>query len=236
MQNKLLVLTITLLPYFISAQIIGWAGEIIDSSKVKPWIPEEITDFQSLYGFGFSELESYFVLIVTKDSCYAQIKYGEFNEDATDFIWNYENLNNVRIVGNKFYSDKTNGEFVIFENKKGLMMYNPWRSVAKNGEYEIGFLGYSLDIHYVGKFPYASFKLLNKNELREMTASELKIMRNEIYARYGYIFKSTGEMDNYFRAQSWYRGQHKNVSSFLTGLEKRNIKLIQLIENEKNDL
>ena len=175
-------------------------------------------------------------MIVTKDSCYAQISSGEFNDDATDFIWNYENLNNVRIEGNKFYSDKSNGEFVICGNKKGLMMYNPWRSVAKNGESEIGFLLGPVDLHYAGKFPYASFKLLNKDELRKMNASDLKIMRNEIYARYGYIFNSNGEMDKYFMAQSWYRGQHKNVSSFLTGLEKRNIKLIQLIENEKNDL
>ena len=59
MKQTIIILTMTLLPNFISAQIIGWAGEMIDSSKVKPWMPEEITDFQSLYGFGFSELESF---------------------------------------------------------------------------------------------------------------------------------------------------------------------------------
>jgi hypothetical protein len=57
-------------------------------------------------------------------------------------------------------------------------------------------------------------------------------MRNEIFARYGYKFKSGGEMDKYFKSQDWYSGQHDNVNDFLTELEKENIKLIRQIENE----
>jgi hypothetical protein len=38
-------------------------------------------------------------------------------------------------------------------------------------------------------------------------------------------------MDNYFKNQSWYRGQYDNVDQFLTDLEKENIKIIQEIEN-----
>ena len=235
MKSKLFLLTLAFIPFLASAQIVI-NSETDYHEKIKPWTPEKVNDFQFVYNFGFSELESYFILIVTKDSCYAQIKYGEFNENATDFIWNYENLKNVRIEGSKFYSDKSNGEFAIYENKKGLVMYNPWQSMAKRGEYEIGFVRTSLDNHYSGKFPYSSFRLLNKNELKKMSLSDLRIMRNEIYARYGYIFESTGDMDNYFMTQSWYHGQHKNVSNFITGLEKKNIQMIQMIEKEKNGL
>lgn len=55
-------------------------------------------------------------------------------------------------------------------------------------------------------------------------------MRNEIYARYGYIFKPNGDLDNYFKKQRWYKGQHQDVSNFLTGLENQNIELIQMAE------
>jgi hypothetical protein len=54
-------------------------------------------------------------------------------------------------------------------------------------------------------------------------------MRNEIYARYGYIFKSK-EMRNYFTAQSWYTPRYSDVSSFLSETEKKNIELIKRYE------
>jgi len=69
-----------------------------------------------------------------------------------------------------------------------------------------------------------------------MTLADLKMMRNEIYARYGYIFKPGSEMDTYFKMQGWYKCQHRDVNACLTDLGKRNIKLIQMIENNKNGL
>jgi hypothetical protein len=62
-----------------------------------------------------------------------------------------------------------------------------------------------------------------------MTKYDLKIMRNEIYARHGYIFK-TGEMKSYFAEQSWYRGQYDDVTSMLTSIEKQNAELIKKYE------
>lgn len=58
-------------------------------------------------------------------------------------------------------------------------------------------------------------------------------MRNEIFARYGYKFKTGGKMDSYFQQQDWYKKQHDNVNDFLTGIEQQNIKLIQQIEQTK---
>jgi len=231
MKGKLFLLAMTLIPYFVSGQIIS-GNKQIDASKVKPWIPKQIQDFQSEYHFGFSELESYFVLIISKDSCYAQIKSGEFSSSGRDFIWNFENFKNVRIVGNKFYSNKTNGEFVKYKNRKGLIIYEPWRSIAKKGEYEIGFIGTPLKKYFTGRFSYASRRELTQDELVNMTLSDLRIMRNEIYARYGYVFKPNGDLDNYFKKQRWYRGQHQDISNFLTGLENQNIELIQMVEKK----
>jgi len=238
MRSMLLLLTITLIHSLACGQTI-YGFKRFDNLKLKPWLTDQIEEYQYLYYFGFSKLESSLILIMGSDSCYAQIKYGEWVKKGKkrDWIWNYKTLKNVRIQGNKFFSDKTNGEFVIYDNTEGLVLYNnPWRGVGKKGEYELGFVCASIDSYYYGKFSYASFRQLNKDELTEMTLADLKMMRNEIYARYGYIFNPGSEMDTYFKMQGWYKGQHRDVSACLTDLEKRNIRLIQMIENNKNGL
>lgn len=218
----------------ILGQIIGF--EKIYDSKVTPWIPKLAIEYQNVYHFGDSEMESDFLLIIGPDSYYGQIKSGSFSEDGKVWIWAYKNLTNIRIDGNKFYSDQTNGEFVIYDNGKekikGFKIYDSWSGLTEDGEYEIGTKSYRIDDYYSGKFSQASKRQLNKEELLKLPKSDLKIMRNEIFARYGYKFKLGGEMDKYFKSQNWYSGQHKNVNDFLTELEKENIKLIQQIENE----
>lgn len=79
-------------------------------------------------------------------------------------------------------------------------------------------------------YPEASERDLDDSELMEMTKRELKIMRNEIFARHGYIFK-TKDMKNYFSAQNWYRPMYSNVTNRITIIEKKNIDLIKSFEN-----
>ena len=203
----------------------------IDESKVSAWKVNSASDYQAVYHFGLSEVESTLTLIVTDSKVYAQIRRSTFNDDGTAYIWIYENLTNVRIDGNKFYSDMTNGEFVhydSFEPVNGLKVYDSWSGLG--GSYEIGIRSHSVDKHYSGNFPKASISALTKEQLQKLNKFNLKVMRNEIFARYGYIFRSGGSMDNYFKSQSWYRPQHKNVDNFLTELEKKNIVLIQQFE------
>ncbi len=73
---------------------------------------------------------------------------------------------------------------------------------------------------------------LNDLELSIKSKQELKIMRNEIYARYGYAFIDGGEMDKYFRHQDWYKPYYTNVDSFLTQIEIYNIVKIKEFENK----
>jgi len=208
----------------------------IDDSKVSSWLPNTTIEYQYVYHFGDSEMESDLILLGASEKFYAQIKYAKWNDKAQQWFWHYENLTNVKIVGNKFYSDKTNGEFVIYDNGqekiKGLKVYNSWSGLTNSGEYEIGTVSCSLADYFSGKFTKASLKRLNADELRKIPKSDLKLMRNELFARYGFIFKTGGEMDLYFKKQNWYTGQHQNVDNFLTELEKENIKLIKQIENE----
>ncbi len=80
-----------------------------------------------------------------------------------------------------------------------------------------------------GKYPMTSLRNLTSSDLSGMSLWDLKIMRNEIFARHGYIFK-TQDMKSYFESQSWYRGQYSDVTSMLTDIEKQNIELIKRYE------
>ncbi|NMM50902.1 YARHG domain-containing protein [Marinigracilibium pacificum] len=206
----------------------------VNESSVNPWNPKFEFEYQSVYKFGDSEWESYFILINGFDKWYAQIVRGKWSEDVTNLKWLliYENLTNVRIEGNKFYSEKTNGEFVYYDGKngrlKGLKVYDSW--AGEEGQ-EIGHLVTSVKNHFPGNFSKASFQKLDPEELKNMSEIELKIMRNEIFARYHYKFKEGGEMDKYFKKQNWYSGYYDDVTDFLTELEIENIELIKRIEN-----
>ena len=79
---------------------------------------------------------------------------------------------------------------------------------------------------YDGLYGIASERLLTENDLAGLSKADLKIMRNEIFARYGYTFK-TSDMREYFEKQSWYSAEYSDVSSMLTDIEKTNISFIK---------
>jgi len=83
-----------------------------------------------------------------------------------------------------------------------------------------------------GNYPEASTRNLNESELAAKSCFELKIMRNEIYARHGYIFK-TDDMRAHFSRQNWYRPLAADVSGQLSGVERRNTQLIKQYESGK---
>jgi len=80
-----------------------------------------------------------------------------------------------------------------------------------------------------GLFPQASQRLLSIAELHTMTKQELRIMRNEIFARHGYIFK-TSDMKGYFAKQPWYHAQSSDVNGMLSNIEQQNVTLIKKYE------
>lgn len=80
-----------------------------------------------------------------------------------------------------------------------------------------------------GKYPQGSTRLLTTADFKGLTKADLKIMRNEIFARYGYIFK-TKEMADYFKKQSGYYARLENVDAFLSEIELKNVALIKKYE------
>lgn len=80
-----------------------------------------------------------------------------------------------------------------------------------------------------GEFTQASMKLLDSVDLAKLSTKQLRIMRNEIFARYGYIFNSQ-DLREYFSPQKWYMPKNESVDLYLTEIEKKNIELIKRFE------
>lgn len=230
---------LTLLSFLISStlfsQYLGYSP--IDDADVSKWVPKIELEYYGTYHFGDSEAESTLYLFYSGTEMIAQIESGAWNEDATDWIWIYDNLTNVSIdkEGN-FNSDQYKGEFAFYsgagERKKCLKIYDSWSGATENpGEYELGYrTGAYTKTMYAGEYPEASTRELIQEELKKLSPDELQIMRNEIFARYGYTFKKGGKMEAYFKKQTWYKPQHTDVNGFLTSLEKRNIRKIRAQE------
>ena len=72
--------------------------------------------------------------------------------------------------------------------------------------------------------------IIDENELWSLDQGELRILRNTIFAKYGYIFQSA-DLQNHFRQFSWYVRSHSNVDNRLTSIDRENIRLIQEIEH-----
>lgn len=85
-----------------------------------------------------------------------------------------------------------------------------------------------------GDYPIASTRELKQEEVLNLTTEEMKTMRNEIYARHGYIFQNK-EMLAHFSKMPWYKPAHADVREMLTPLEKKNIALIKEMEKYNDD-
>ncbi|MBJ2175506.1 YARHG domain-containing protein [Aureibaculum sp. A20] len=230
-----ILLILLFISNFTAAQY--WGGQEIKASELTNWIPKFEIEYAGSYHFGESESESDFHLFFTEDGIIGQVQSGYWEEKTGLRKSNYLNITNIKIdKGGTFVSDQHTGQFIRYKTENGeflngLKINNPWTSWIEDSEFEIGTkTKLQFENIYYGKYGRASFKKLRKDELKKMSAEELKIMKNEIYARYGYIFIKDGKMDKYFRNQKWYRAEHKNVSSFLTKIELYNINLIKQLE------
>ena len=192
---------------------------------------KDISEYAGEYHFGESEAESTLKIIITPaKKIYMQSYSGEYDNKRNTWDLVVENYKNVRIDGNSLRADKFDAEFLTFikENEKGLLV----KIKDKTGlNYEFG--GFTGKLDFDGKYPEMSTREITKEELMKKSKDELKIMRNEVYARYGMIFQKNGDMDKYFSKQDWYYGRSQSTEKFLTQLEKDNIRLVLEVEKLK---
>jgi hypothetical protein len=80
--------------------------------------------------------------------------------------------------------------------------------------------------------PYSGTRALADNDLRGLTKRELRLARNEIYARHGRVFQDK-ELQKYFDSKDWYKYLRKlqpGKEPTLTKVERSNVELIQVYE------
>lgn len=75
-------------------------------------------------------------------------------------------------------------------------------------------------------------KPLTQDMLISLCDNELSLMRNEIYARHGYVF-SKEEIQEYFSSQDWYKPVSDNKLVVLSKVEQDNVALIKRIEAQR---
>jgi hypothetical protein len=83
------------------------------------------------------------------------------------------------------------------------------------------------------RFGYANRILLNDKQFRKMKKSTLRVMRNSILAKHGYMFSSRDLVD-YFGDQPWFspRPSNDDVPDELSLVERLNIELIKCEESK----
>lgn len=83
--------------------------------------------------------------------------------------------------------------------------------------------------------PESNTRLLTEADLNGLSKEELRLARNEIFARYGMIF-GVEDLDSYFGAKSWYEPKVSAENFYdqveMTMTEEKNLVLIQDMENK----
>jgi hypothetical protein len=77
-------------------------------------------------------------------------------------------------------------------------------------------------------------KLISDQMLRGLSLHELRLLRNEIYARHGRIFKTVW-IQQYFGGQPWYDPKEDFKDEEISGSDKTNIETIVNYENKLHD-
>jgi hypothetical protein len=73
--------------------------------------------------------------------------------------------------------------------------------------------------------------VISESELTELSNWQLKVARNEIYARYGRPFVHK-DLQCYFAKMSWYKEDSSATNPTLNSTESKNVATIQAYEEE----
>ncbi len=74
-------------------------------------------------------------------------------------------------------------------------------------------------------------RIVTEAELQGKNKAELRVMRNEVYARHGRVFQSP-DLHDFFMQKPWYSQNPSYSDSLLSDVDKENIRIIQETENK----
>ncbi|MEN1761725.1 S-layer homology domain-containing protein [Anoxynatronum sibiricum] len=82
--------------------------------------------------------------------------------------------------------------------------------------------------------PNSHQKLLGTADIESLTMEELRLARNEIFARHGYAFKSE-DLQQYFKQKEWYSINDSYREDLLSDIEKKNAEFILEYEKSRSE-
>jgi hypothetical protein len=214
------------------------------------------TMFSSFQMFGIEErgqvAEVQYLLSLNSKGEYVDSKLIFENLDSTYYYFSDREAD----FGRYFLNDSTadlviNGSIAEYQKYSNLTKHIFYR-IHKDGKISqlnsnriFDFTKFTIidESYFMGTFVIMD-KHENSNDKENAAVTDcldredLDLMRNEIYADYGYIFK-TEKWKKYFESKNWYRPKYNDVDNFLSSIDKENLKTIinmqnKLVKNEKN--
>ena len=71
--------------------------------------------------------------------------------------------------------------------------------------------------------------MITDETLGDLFAEDLRVLRNEIYARHGRVFKDA-DLQKYFESQAWYKANPDFKDDQLSEIEVKNLSVIKEAE------
>ncbi|MDW3209248.1 MAG: YARHG domain-containing protein [Reichenbachiella sp.] len=214
----------------------------LEKNKFSPWEFNGPTDIVGSYGFGWSEWEWGLIVLKAGENWCIQTEASSWdvNElgEAIGILTDFKTYNELTLKGNELIDEMGNSivSFNVYDNSSKIYNLTDEEDLlygaihVRHNKVEFG--TYHEYVNKLGNYGMLSTRVFDRSELAAFSAYELKIMRNEIFARYGYIFREGGEMAEYFKMKRWYKGTSNNVDKNLTCVEMENIKTILALEKE----
>ena len=162
---------------------------------------------------------------LTKDGEAVRYTFGEEYDTPAPIV--------VLPDGTAYRVEKTDKGLTIRKTTEGEYGWSDEGQVVVRDARRTGFVS---AVSWVpGDFPCAVLEPLTTGILSQFTLGELRLMRNEIYARRGLRFAGGGEMQKHFESKDWYHPEADDVSDRLTELDALNIELIRREEKRRTE-
>ena len=162
---------------------------------------------------------------LTKDGEAVRYTFGEEYDTPAPIV--------ILPDGTAYRVEKTDKGLTIRKTTEGEYGWSDEGQVVVRNARRTGFVS---AVSWVpGDFPCAVLEPLTTGILSQFTPGELRLMRNEIYARRGLRFAGGGEMQKHFESKDWYHPEADDVSDRLTELDALNIELIRREEKRRTE-
>ena len=157
----------------------------------------------------------------------------DFDCYIPNFSITFEDGKAYRIIG-EWYADNENGVNIRFEpydknNKNSEAECYPDETEQSIKVTKTNWSSTVADKTIQGRYPYTSTRAMSRDELFVFIIDNLDIMRNEIFARHGHIFKAERFAD-YFNTQPWYNGTVDDATELLSEIEQQNVEQIKAVQ------